>query len=203
MEGEKGTELGIIGFVLAIISLFFGIFGIVPAVIGLILCVIQFKHKKTGFAVAGIIISILGIALSILFGLIVLLVLKQFSNITKEATSVRFFQELQAEVNKAKSMEVYDGQLEIFLSKEIRAVCIINFSKDITPATKPYYDQIVQYENEGNLFIIPPEDFSKPYYALEGIDLEKITQDRNPYCVPSSRDLIIKKEMADREVVII
>jgi hypothetical protein len=66
IEQKKRSEsngLGIAGFVLALVSIFLSIFGIITAIIALIFCIIQIRRNRSGLAIAGLIISILVILL--------------------------------------------------------------------------------------------------------------------------------------------
>ncbi len=56
-----GKGWGIAGFILGLLSIFLGVIGLIPAILGLIFCIIQFKKGKTGLAIAGLILSIIGI----------------------------------------------------------------------------------------------------------------------------------------------
>ena len=60
------TGFGIAGFVLGIASIFLSVWGIIPAILGIIFCIIQFRRGKTGLAIAGLIISIASVIFAIL-----------------------------------------------------------------------------------------------------------------------------------------
>lgn len=65
VKNRKGNGFGIAGFVLGLVSvLMFGM-GFVLAVLGLIFSIIQLKRNKNGLAIAGLVLSIIG-----LFGLL-------------------------------------------------------------------------------------------------------------------------------------
>ena len=55
---------GIAGFILGLISIFIGVLGLIPGILGLIFCIMQFKKGRTGLAIAGLILSIIGIVVS-------------------------------------------------------------------------------------------------------------------------------------------
>jgi len=64
----KGNSLGASGFTLGIISILsLGYIGIIMSVLGFFFCYIQLKGKKTRLAKAGLIINIIGLAVSILW----------------------------------------------------------------------------------------------------------------------------------------
>lgn len=64
----KGNSFGASGFTLGIISILcLGYIGIIMAILGFFFCYIQFKGKKTKLSKAGLIINIIGLAVSILW----------------------------------------------------------------------------------------------------------------------------------------
>ena len=64
----KGNSLGASGFTLGIVSIWFmGYYGIVISILAFIFCFIQQKKKPTKLGKAGLILSIIGFALSILW----------------------------------------------------------------------------------------------------------------------------------------
>lgn len=63
-----GEGLGISGFTLGILSILFaGYAGIIIAVIGGIFCFVQQRKNKTRLGKAGLILNIIGIALSLIY----------------------------------------------------------------------------------------------------------------------------------------
>ncbi|MDP3026490.1 MAG: hypothetical protein Q8N63_02190 [Nanoarchaeota archaeon] len=66
-DNKNSIGLGIAGFILGLLSiLLFLSIGVILAIIGLILCVIQIKRNKTKLAIAGLILSIIGIIVGII-----------------------------------------------------------------------------------------------------------------------------------------
>jgi nucleoside recognition membrane protein YjiH len=67
-EKKDGEGLGISGFTLGILSIvFLGTFGVIISLIGFILCLVQQKRKKFRMAKTGMILNIIGFALSLLY----------------------------------------------------------------------------------------------------------------------------------------
>jgi hypothetical protein len=62
-----GNSLGAAGFVLGIFSILSPNIGFVLAILGFIFCFIQKKNKPTKLAMAGMILSIAGLVISILY----------------------------------------------------------------------------------------------------------------------------------------
>ena len=64
----KGNSLGASGFTLGILSILsFGLIGLTMAVIGFIFCLIQQKNKPTKLGKAGLILSIFGFIVSVVY----------------------------------------------------------------------------------------------------------------------------------------
>ena len=64
----KGNSFGASGFTLGIMSILsLGYIGIIMSVLGFFFCYTQFRGKKTKLAKAGLIINIIGFAISILW----------------------------------------------------------------------------------------------------------------------------------------
>ena len=87
MVNQRGVQTngwGIVGFLislLAIISLMFSIYaGLGLGILGLIFCIIQFKKRKTGLAIAGLILSIIAIVWSIIVILLTIFVWTSVEN---------------------------------------------------------------------------------------------------------------------------
>jgi hypothetical protein len=85
MEKKSGkTWFGIAGFAIALIGLLFifwsPILSLILGIIGLILCIVQFKQKKTGIAIAGLIISIIAIIIGLLYIISALIVFNTVQN---------------------------------------------------------------------------------------------------------------------------
>lgn len=82
MTEKKGEGLGISGFTLGIMSIILaGWLGLLIAVVGFIFCVVQQKRNKTGLAKAGIIINVVGIAISLTFIILVMVKPELFAGI--------------------------------------------------------------------------------------------------------------------------
>lgn len=62
---EKGQGFGIAGFVIAIVSIFLGPIGLITGLIAVILCIVQLKKNSNGLAIAGLVISIIAILISV------------------------------------------------------------------------------------------------------------------------------------------
>ena len=111
---------------------------------------------------------------------------------------------LQYNINLAFTSDFYEDIYKINLPSGITRVCFANLSATIN--NQEDYEQIKNYDvYEANLFLIPPEETcNMPYKLIKHLNITKITELRNPYCVDVSRDLKIKKDpyVYGRDVIV-
>jgi hypothetical protein len=70
---EVGTELGLAGFILGVLSIIFiGNNGVIIAIVGFIFSMVQHKRRPTRFSKLGIILNIIGFILAIIFIILLL-----------------------------------------------------------------------------------------------------------------------------------
>jgi len=112
-----------------------------------------------------------------------------------------FYEGLQGAVNDAWAGQQGSDSFEINLPDAIKKVCFANLSAEIT-ANSEEWEQIEIYEFKSvNTFLIPPGDAEgMQYKQIEHLDIAKITEAKNPYCVDAGDDLIIKKDFYDKLV---
>jgi hypothetical protein len=70
MEKEKGTGLGLAGFILSLIAIMGILFPIVSylfGIIGVALSIGQLIRKRTGLAIAGLVIGLLALMLGVIY----------------------------------------------------------------------------------------------------------------------------------------
>jgi hypothetical protein len=139
----------------------------------------------------------------VVFIVIAFIAISHFLDIGRTSTVGRFYVDLQEAVDEAQHGQRSEFSFEIDLPSEIVRICFANLSAEITGPDVDY-QMIEMFEvYEANVFLIPPgeaEGFG--WHKIDNINISKITEVRNPYCVDSSRDLKIKKEFYDRLVTI-
>ena len=93
------------------------------------------------------------------------------------------------------------GLLDIHLPDKITRVCFANLSEEIT-ANREEWEQIEIYEfKQVNVFLVPPGDAEgMQYKQIDHLDVAKITENENPYCVDAGDKLVIKKDFYDKLV---
>ena len=158
---KEDSRLGIAGFILAIVSLFLGFFGLITGIIALIFCIIQLKRKRTGLAIAGLVISIIAIIFGIISLVIFLFAIKLFKGMEETASVAIFYSDLQSEINNAWKSLNSEIDFEMDLPSEINRICFVDFSSDITVQSD--YNLIQNYRDSGaNVVLIPSNKiFSK------------------------------------------
>ncbi|MFA5061139.1 MAG: hypothetical protein WC494_02400 [Candidatus Pacearchaeota archaeon] len=157
------------------------------------------KAQQTMSMPFGIIFAIF---LIVVFVVVAFFAIKGFLDIGESSEVGLFYQDLQEAIDRARSSQTSEFEFEINLPKEVEFICFANLSAKITANTEKY-ELIEMYKvYEANVFLLPPESADSPWKNLDNINITKITEKQNPYCVPSSKNLVIKKSFYDRLVSI-
>ena len=137
----------------------------------------------------GMIFSIILIIIFIAFAIYTINI---FLGIQKSATTGKFFNDVQRDVDKVwKSAESLEN-FEYILPGGIESVCFVDFSSDRKGIAENLYDDLERISfKEGNFVLYSGEgseergsDFSSK--EIENLDLEKTTENENPLCFKSS-----------------
>ena len=115
-----------------------------------------------------------------------------------------FYENLQREVNDAfYAQSAENKKLKISLPSSIKKVCFANLSAPITYQGEEY-DDISQFEfEEANVFLFPSDDAcGLSYKKIEKLNIQKITERKNPYCVSTDEELTFKKGIYDKYVIV-
>lgn len=147
----------------------------------------------------GIIFSIF---LIVIFIIIAFIVVKHFLSIGSCAEVGIFYEDFQKKINEAWVSQSSESEVDIAVASGITAVCFANLSAKITEQEN--YGIIKNYDvYDANLFLLPPEKAcNMPYKKIEHINITKITESKNPYCIDVSKKLKIKKDFYDKLVSI-
>lgn len=163
------------------------------------------RRGKRGQQTMGIPFGLIfSIILIVVFIVLAFIAVNYFLDIGKCSSVGMFYDDLQDSVDKAWSSQTYDDTFEVSLPSGIEKVCFGNFSADITDPMIDEYREILNYEvYEANTFLVPPEkSCNMQWKQINHINISRITEMRNPYCVDVSRDLRLKKDFYDKNVVI-
>jgi hypothetical protein len=126
---------------------------------------------------------IFAVILIIIFIFVAVYGIKYFMNLSSCSTVGFAYDDLQKEVDNAYQSDFTEREATINLPG-IQMICFANLSKPIT-GNSGAYDEINIYEFEdANTFLIPPEKACTiPFYKIKHLNLDKITEVKNPYCI--------------------
>lgn len=141
------------------------------------------------------------IFLIVIFIIVAFMGIRFFLDFGRSADVGLFYEELQKAVDDAWAGQTSSDSFDINLPDAIQRVCFANLSEEIT-ANLEEYDYIEIYEFRiGNTFLVPPGDAEgMQYKQIEHIDIARIIEDENPYCVDAGDRLMIKKDFYDKLV---
>ena len=145
---------------------------------------------------------IFAIFLIVVFVVIAFIAVRGFLDIGETSGIGLFYDELQDAVNEAWSQQSGESDFKINLPSGIEEVCFGNLSNN--PSQNPKYKNILKYDvYDANTFLLPPEKAQGMSWKLiEHINITKITELKNPYCVPVKKGLTMKKDFYDKLVSI-
>lgn len=145
---------------------------------------------------------IFSIILIIIFIVVAFIAIKYFLNLGSLAKIGMFYEDLQNSVDEAWRSQSSKKNFKINLPSKIEKVCFANLTKKVTGSANDF--RRIQYSSyDSNLFLIPPEEAKGlESTTIKHINLSKIIEKSNPYCVSSDATLKIKKDFYDRLVFI-
>lgn len=146
---------------------------------------------------------IFAIFLIIVFVVIAFIAISQFLNWGNSSNVGLFYKELQEKVDEAWSGQSSESKFTIDLPSGITEVCFANLTQPITGSLSEY-QMIKNYDvYDANTFLIPPENAEDMEWKLiKHLNISKMTEKSNPYCVDVSQDLMIKKGFYDKSIII-
>jgi len=112
----------------------------------------------------------------------------------------QFVDKLQSDVDK-----IWKGaqgtQTETYtLPSKINYVCFLDYSSSRRGPKQNYYDELKRVYYEGEYMIFYPIGSGLDSFKVEHIDIEKITDEENPYCIENKKSqvkLIIEKDFGE------
>ena len=144
---------------------------------------------------------IFAIFLIVVFVVIAFIAVGSFLDIGKSASVGMFYDELQTAVDNAMRGQSSERIFDIDLPSGIERVCFANLSGKITNPGADY-EAIRNYDvYDANVFLVPPEKAQNMQWKkIDRINVTKITEVKNPYCVEVEAGLKIQKGFYDRLV---
>lgn len=146
---------------------------------------------------------IFAIILIVVFIVIAFIAVSYFLDIGESAGVGLFYDDLQSAVDDAVRAQSVEKKFGISLPSGVEKICFANLSATITNKGADY-EAIRNYDvYDANTFLVPPEKAQNMQWKkIERIDIEKITEVQNPYCVDVDDGLTLKKDFYGRYVVI-
>ena len=146
----------------------------------------------------GIIFSVF---LIVVFIVVAFIAVKYFLDIGDCSKIGMFYRDFQSAVDEAIKTQSSDDVFDVKLPAGIKKVCFGNLSAKITASDD--YDELRDYEiYNANTFILPTGVCDLSYKLINHLNITKITAVKNPYCIPVSQGIKIKKDFYDRSVVV-
>ncbi len=147
----------------------------------------------------GMIFSIILIIIFISFSFYAI---QKFLDIQNSVQVGKFANDFQNNIDKIWKGSQGSEEKEYFLPKKIIYVCFVDYSSEKKGEKQDLYNELEQlyYENE-NMFFYPigsAQGFDAR--EIKHIDLEKITENENPFCIENidgKLNLIIKKDFGE------
>ena len=150
---------------------------------------------------------IFSIILIIIFISFAFFAIQKFLDIQNSVQVGKFGNDFQSNIDKIWKGSQGSEKKEYSLPKKINYVCLIDYSSDEKGPNMNFYRELEQayYENE-NLFFYPIGSAQGlNAKEIKHIDLEKITENENPFCIENidgKVNLIIKKDFGETLVTI-
>jgi len=148
----------------------------------------------------GMIFSIILIIIFIAFAFYAIKMFLDF----RDSTNVKlFFDDLQTDVDKMwrSTQGSQEGEYRVVKSADL--VCFVDFNSGSTARDDIYNELELISTGDNNFFVYPGKGDNG--FQMAHIDIEKITSEKNPYCinvVNGKAKLIIKKDYGESLVVV-
>lgn len=137
---------------------------------------------------------IFSIILIIVFVALAIYAIVMFLNLQKCASTGLFKDDLQGEVTRAWGSDEMSFTKDFSLPGQITEVCFVNASEAYKGEFKQEYDSFQRYASRGyNMLFYPTEKTCEGQtgFAIDNIDIDKITASKNPYCIKNNYGKII------------
>jgi len=164
------------------------------------------KRKRAQMKLSfGMIFSIILIIVFIVFAFFAI---KKFLEIQDAIKIGQFIDKLQSDVDKIWRSNQGTQEQEYSLPSKIGAVCFVDYSSSGRGQNQNYYQKLKQvYDSGENLIFYPVGSGSGlDSFEIMHIDLEKITNSENPFCIENKDRkirVIIEKDFGENLVKIV
>jgi hypothetical protein len=167
--------------------------------------IIKRKRNKKGEGVMSMPFAIIfSIILIVVFIVIAFVAIKNFLDIGKCGGVGTFYEDLQDKVNEAFASTGYKDWTDISLPSGITEVCFADLSKPQRGRFKLEYEDFDRFESyEANTFLYPANQAcNMEYRQINHLDLNKIIETQNPYCISAEKKIEVIFEMYGKGVIL-
>lgn len=151
---------------------------------------------------------IFSIILIVIFIAVAFYAIKFFLGLQDTIKTGKFVDDLQKDINKMWKATQGSQDTEYYLPSKVEQICFVDYSSQSRGRNSDLYGKLKQvYNGDENLFFYPlysAEDFES--VNIKHINLEKITEQDNPFCVKSEDGkvkLTVEKNYDEATVVIV
>lgn len=115
-----------------------------------------------------------------------------------------FVSDLKDAVRDVWNSQGAERKFKIILPGKIDKICFFDYSKNGKGKNAEYSDELKRFGN-GNLYLYPVKKACQEFRVinLEHIDIGKITEKNNPYCIDNGKNVTLKKGFNENLVLII
>lgn len=122
--------------------------------------------------------------------------IKKLIDIQKETNILKFKTEIESDIDKMwKSTKgTYTPKNPYKLPSEIEYVCFADFESEKIGSNENLYNKLERYyHGKENMFFYPVTSFGKSMVSteIEHINIEKITEEENPFCIENKKGIKI------------
>lgn len=158
------------------------------------------KAQQTMSMPFGMIFSII---LIVAFIAVAFMAIKYFLGIADCSKVGQFYNDLQSKVDEGWRSASSEFNMSIVLPSGIKKVCFANLSEPALGDKATYNSLRIYSVNQANTFVIPSEKgCGMAFRDIKHINLPEIIKSRNPYCIDVSRNIVIKKDLYDKLVLL-
>lgn len=146
---------------------------------------------------------IFSIFLIVVFFVVAFIAVRAFLDVGDSSSIGLFYEELQDSVDAAWQSQSSQRTFEVSLPSSVKMVCFANLSKPSRGASDEFRELEIFDIYDSNVFLLPlsaSEGLERK--RIDHLDIDRITSVRNPYCVSTDSDLLIKKDFYDKLVTI-
>ncbi len=146
---------------------------------------------------------IFSLFLIMVFIVIAFIAIKNFLSVGDCAGVGQFYEKFQDKIDEAWTSQSSDFSFRIDLPSGINTICFIDFSRPLRDEGNLSWELGRYSVEDVNVVLFPVTDAcNMESKKINHINISKITEGKNPYCVDVSRELKIKKGFYDKQVLI-